>query len=60
MFDPAEYTDFVMAGYDKYFADNDVWLESKGKLGGNVDLRDVLKPNVWLEHMRHGCLIADH
>lgn len=48
IFSGDEYRDFVMAGYDKYFADLDKWHGNKGQKYGAVDLRDVLKPKVWL------------
>ena len=48
MFSGDEYYDVVMAGYDKYFANHDLWVKSEGKLTNDVDLRDVLKPKVWL------------
>ena len=48
VFSGDEYFNAVITGYDIYFADLKKCIKSKGKLGGNVDLREVLKPKVWL------------
>lgn len=48
MFTVDDYEAFYRAGLKDYYADIDLNCESDGEKGGDVDLRDALKPDVWL------------
>jgi hypothetical protein len=48
MFTGDDYGAFYRAGLRDYYADIDLHCESDGEKGGDVDLRDALKPVVWL------------
>ena len=47
MFDEDDFRAFYEQGASVYYADLDMWLDSEGTEGGEVDLRDALKPKVW-------------
>lgn len=48
MFTEDEYAAFFLPAWEEYRADLDLFCESEGEKGGRFDLRDALKPDVWL------------
>lgn len=47
LFDEAEFRAFYEKGASAYSADLDKFLQSEGAEGGDAELRDTLKPQVW-------------
>ncbi len=48
MFTAGDYKAFFLPAWEEYRADFELFCESEGEKGGHFDLRDALKPDVWL------------